>query len=33
MLPSPTNPGPPYQHDGLPEFLLGVVEPGRMGTF
>ena len=33
MLPSPTNPGPPYQHDGLPEFLLGVVEPGRMGNF
>ncbi len=33
MLPSPTNPGPPDQHDGLPEFLLGVVEPGRMGNF
>ena len=33
MLPSPTNPGPPYQHDGLPDFLLGVVDPGRMGHF
>ncbi|MCY3722379.1 MAG: hypothetical protein OXG97_09185 [Candidatus Poribacteria bacterium] len=33
ILPSPTNPGPPYQHDGLPDFLLGVVDPGRMGHF
>ncbi len=33
MLPSPTNSGPPYQHDGLPDFLLGVVDPGRMGDF
>ena len=33
MLPSPTSPGPPYQHDGLPDFLLGIVDPGRMGNF
>ena len=33
MLPSPTSSGPPYQHDGLPDFLLGVVDPGRMGDF
>ncbi len=33
VLPSPTNPGPPYQHDGLPDFLLGVVDPGRMRDF
>ena len=33
MLPSPTSPGPPYQHDGLPDFLLGIVEPERMGNF
>ena len=33
MLPSPTNPGPPYQHDGLPNFLLGIVEPGRMANY
>ncbi len=33
MLMSPTNPGPPYQHDGLPDFLLGIVDPGRMGDF
>lgn len=33
ILPSPTNPGPPHQHDGLPDFLLGVVDPGRMGNF
>ena len=33
MLPSPPSSGPPYQHDGLPDFLLGVVDPGRMGDF
>ena len=33
MLPSPTSSVPPYQHDGLPDFLLGVVDPGRMGHF
>ena len=33
VLPSPPNSGPPYQHDGLPDFLLGVVDPGRMGDF
>jgi len=33
MLPAPTSPGPPYQHDGLPDFLLGVVDPGNMGHF
>lgn len=32
-LPSPINLGPPYQHDGLPDFLLGVVDPGRMENF
>ena len=32
-LPSPPSSGPPYQHDGLPDFLLGVVNPGRMGHF
>ena len=33
MLPSPTSSGPPYQHDGLPDFLLGIVDPGNMGHF
>ena len=33
VLPSPTSPVPPYQHDGLPDFLLGVVDPGRMENF
>ena len=33
ILPSPPSSGPPYQHDGLPDFLLGVVDPGRMGDF
>ena len=33
VLPSPTSSGPPYQHDGLPDFLLGIVDPGRMGYF
>ena len=32
-LPSPTSPGPPYQHDGLPDFLIGIVDPGNMGLF
>ena len=32
-LPSPTSPGPPYQHDGLPDFLIGIVDPGNMGHF
>ena len=30
----PTEPGlPPYQHDGLPSFLIGIVDPGNMGHF
>ena len=33
MLPSPTISGPPYQHDGFPDFLLGIVDPGRMEDF
>ena len=33
MLPSPTSSVPPYQHDGLPDFLLGVVDLGRMENF
>ena len=32
-LPGPTSPGPPYQHDGLPDFLLGVVNSRSMGEF
>ena len=31
--PAPTSLGPPYQHDGLPDFLLGVVNPRKMGYF
>ena len=33
MLPMPTSPGPPYQHDGLPDFLIGVVNPRNMQRF
>lgn len=33
LLPSPMSFGPPYQHDGLPHFLLGIVDPGNMGHF
>jgi hypothetical protein len=33
VLPSPISLGPPYQHDGLPDFLLGIVDPGNMGHF
>ena len=33
MLPSPTSSGPPYQHDGLPDFLLGIVDPRKHGAF
>ena len=33
MLPPSTSSGPPYQHDGLPDFLLGIVDPGNMGHF
>ena len=33
ILPSPAIHGPPYQHDGLPDFLLGVVDPGNMRRF
>ena len=29
----PTELGPPYQHDGLPGFLMGIVDPGNMGHF
>ncbi len=32
-LPSPTSPGPPYQHDGLPDFLIGIADPGNMEHF
>ena len=32
-LPSPESLTPPYQHDGLPDFLLGVVNPREMGQF
>ena len=32
-LPAPTSPGQPYQHDGLPDFLIGIVDPGNMGIF
>ena len=33
VLPDPTYPGPPYQHDGLPDFVLGVVNPRNMAHF
>ena len=33
MLPDPKSPGPSYQHDGLPDFLIGIVDPGNMGHF
>lgn len=33
VLPSPESLTPPYQHDGLPDFLLGVVNPREMGHF
>ncbi len=33
LLPSPASPGPPYQHDGLPDFLIGIVNPRNMGHF
>lgn len=32
-LPSPMSIGPPYQHDGFPDFLLGIVDPRNMGHF
>ena len=32
-LPSPPTIGPTYQHDGAPEFLLGVVDPRNMSHF
>lgn len=32
-LPMPLTIGPTYQHDGAPEFLLGVVDPRNMGHF
>ena len=32
-LPSPIDLGPPYQHDGFPDFLLGIVDPRNMGHF
>lgn len=32
-LPSPTSIGPPYQHDGFPDFLLGIVDLSNMGHF
>ena len=33
MLPDPASPGPSYQHDGLPDFLIGIVDPRNMGHF
>ncbi len=33
LLPSPASPGPPYQHDGVPNFLIGVVDSRNMGHF
>ena len=33
MLRSPESPGPFYQHDGLPNFLIGVADPVSMGHF
>lgn len=33
MLPDMASPGPPYQHDGIPNFLLGVVDPENMSEF
>ena len=32
-LPTPIDLGPPYQHDGFPDFLLGIVEPRSMGHY
>ena len=32
-LPYPPSSGPPYQHDGPPEFLLGVADPINMAHF
>lgn len=32
-LPIPIDLGPPYQHDGFPDFLLGIVEPRSMGHY
>lgn len=32
-LPYPSGSGPPYQHDGSPEFLLGVADPINMAHF
>ena len=32
-LPTPTSIGPPYQHDGFPDFLLGIVDPRSMGHY
>lgn len=33
VLPAPTYPGPSYQHDGPPDFVLGVVNPRNMAHF
>lgn len=33
ILPDLPSQGPPYQHDGLPTFLLGVVAPKNMQQF
>lgn len=33
ILPDLPSQGPPYQHDGLPTFLLGVVDPENMMQF
>ncbi len=32
-VPKPLDPGPPYQHDGDPDFLLGVINPASMPAF
>ncbi len=32
-LPDIASPGPPYQHDGIPNFLLGVVDSENMREF
>ena len=33
MLMSPESPGPFYQHDGLPNFLIGIADPISMRHF
>ncbi len=33
VLPLPLGINPPYQHDGGPDFLLGIVDPTNMGEY